>query len=41
MPNKDCGMPVQIDQNVDRKHVPREVMKDLNVHNSFEIITAL
>lgn len=28
MPNKDCGMPAQTVQNIDRKHVPTEVMKD-------------
>lgn len=34
-------MPVQIVKNVDRKYVLIEVMKDLNVHVSFQITTTL
>lgn len=41
MPKKECDMPVQIVKNVDRKYVLIEVMKDLNVHVSFQITTTL
>lgn len=41
MPNKECDMLVQIVQNVDRKYVLIDVMKDLNVHVSFQITTTL
>lgn len=41
MLNRYCDMPVKIVQNVDLKHVLTEVMKDLNVHNLFQITTTL